>query len=148
MEKNKGQVNLPFVLLVGGIIVEVALAGIFTAYFLSTSTLGERLASEAESAARSGIEDAMEKIIVNKEFVSTPIEGGIRTSAYSLSVNGNNDVTVEVTNENVAEATAYTYTIESEAQSGNREKKFRAVLIVDKITGKSTLQSREEISVQ
>ena len=133
---QRGQVNLPFVLLVGGIIVEVALAGIFTAYFLSTSTLGERLASEAESVARSGIEDAMENIIVNKEF-------GAKT--YSLQIGGET-ATIVVTRD--IGASAYTYTIESDAQAGNRKKKFRAVLVVDKVTGKSTLQSREEISAQ
>ena len=66
--KERGQITLPFILLVGGIIVEIAIAGLFTAYFLSSANLGERLATRAASAAYSGIQDAMVKITRNKEF--------------------------------------------------------------------------------
>ncbi len=75
----KGTVTLPVVILMGGIITEIAIAGAFLAYFLSQSGFGLKLSAEAFAAAQSGIEDAKLKIIRNKDFTSSP-------NPYTLSV--------------------------------------------------------------
>ncbi|MEK7479563.1 MAG: hypothetical protein AAB634_03470 [Patescibacteria group bacterium] len=136
--KERGQITLPFILLVGGIIVEIAIAGLFTAYFLSSANLGERLATRAASAAYSGIQDAMVKITRNKEFGN---------QMYSLEIE-NDSATITVSKADDAGGGAYLYTIESLARAGSREKKFVANLVVNKISGKTALQSLEEVPIR
>ena len=132
--KDRGQVTLPFILLVGGIIIEIALAGVFAAYFLSTGSLGEKLAARASAAAHSGMEDAIGKITQNKELGNT---------SYTLDI-GNEKADLAISKGDTA-ADSYRYTVESLGIAGNRRKKLRATIVVGKITGKVSLQSLEEV---
>ena len=137
MKSGAGQITLPFILLVGGIIVEIALAGVFTAYFLSAANLGEKLSARASSAAYSGIQDAMIKITRDKEY---------GTRSYILAVKEDNaEVSVVKTED---PGGAYVYAIESLARAGSRQKKFVATLVVNSVSGKTTLQSVEEVPVR
>ena len=65
---SNGQATLSFILLAGGIILEIAIAGSFITYFLSASGLSERLSARAYVAAEAGIRDAQIKITRNKDF--------------------------------------------------------------------------------
>ena len=65
-----GQIALPFILLVGGLIVEIVIAGLLVSFFVSASALGERLSVRALAAANAGIDDAIVRISSNKEFIS------------------------------------------------------------------------------
>lgn len=134
-EKNGGQVTLPFILLVGGIIVEIALAGVFTAYFLSTGNLGEKLAARASAAAHSGMEDAIGKITQNKE---------LGNMSYTMDI-GSEKAELEISKVEDAATGSYTYTIESRGIAGNRRKKLQGKIVVEKVTGKVSLQSIEEM---
>ncbi|MDP2704731.1 MAG: hypothetical protein Q8P01_06055 [bacterium] len=135
IQRSAGQVTLPFILLVGGIIIEIALAGVFASYFLSTGNLGEKLAARASAAAHSGMEDAIGKITQNKE---------LGNASYTLDI-GNEKAELEISKVEDAATGSYTYTIESRGIAGNRRKKLRGKIVVEKVTGKVALQSLEEV---
>ncbi|HVN67591.1 MAG TPA: hypothetical protein VMT55_04395, partial [Candidatus Sulfotelmatobacter sp.] len=86
---RRGQATLSFILLISGIIIEIAIAGSFITYFLSTSGLGDRLAERAITAAQAGIRDAQIQIARNKDFSKNA------TSTYVLSI-GSDSATVQV----------------------------------------------------
>lgn len=135
--RSTGQITLPFILLVGGIIVEIALAGVFTTYFLSASNLGMKLTARAASAAYSGIQDAMIKITRDKEYGTRNYVLEVKDDVANVSVSKIEDP-----------GGAYIYTIESVARAGSRQKKLVATLVVSSISGKTTLQSIEEVPVR
>lgn len=114
--------------------MEIALTGVFTAYFLSTSNLGERLSARAASAAYSGVQDAMVKITRDKEY-------GNRS--YVLEVE-EDKVTLNILKTEDPEG-AYIYIVESLGEAGSRQKKLVATLIVNNISGKTALQSVLEV---
>lgn len=134
-----GQIALPFILLVSGIIVEITIAGSFVAYFLSSSGLGERLLVRAEAAAQSGIRDAMVRIAQNKEYAS----GG---ASYSLTV-GSDTATITVSRV-TSDPTVYVYTVTSLGVAGSRQKKFVATAYVHKITGAMQTQSVVDTAIE
>ncbi|MEK9194541.1 MAG: hypothetical protein AAB884_01895 [Patescibacteria group bacterium] len=140
MKTSSGQIALPFILLVSGIIIEIAIAGSFVAYFLINSGLGERLALRAEAAAHAGLEDAIIRISQDKGYADLG-------ENYSLDVNGDN-VLISVSRVFNSGANIYVYTIISVATAGSREKKFVAVIAVNDLTGEIQPQSFTESSVQ
>lgn len=139
-----GQMTLPFILLVSGIIVEIAIAGSFVAYFLSTSGYGERLATRANAVASSGIRDALVRISQNKEFTSVSC---VDPYAYSFQV-GQDSVTVNVCRTTDFESTKYTYTVDSFGYAGTRQKRLSARILVDKVTGHVQLESISEQAIE
>jgi uncharacterized protein (UPF0333 family) len=138
--KNKnGQIALPFVLLVGGIIIEIVLAGSFMSFFVNTDALGNRLSVRALSAANTGVYDAIMKISRNKSFGATEI-------SYEIVI-GDDTVNVVVSRTEDEIKDIYLYNVESLASARNRQKKVVAVIVVDKNTGKINLQSINEDEV-
>lgn len=83
--KRNGIVSLPTILMVSGIIAEIALTGVILAFLFSSSGLGGRLATESLAAARAGIEDGIYRVITNNY-----------TNYYTITVGENNRL-VEVT---------------------------------------------------
>lgn len=134
--------TLPFILLIGGIIVEIAIAGSFVAYFLSTSGYGERLSIRATAASNSGIRDAIVRIAQNKEFTEQPCSDPY---VYSFPV-GEDSVTVSVCR--ASESSKYVYTIESIGYAESRQKKLVARIPVDKITGYAQIESVLEEAIE
>ena len=131
-----GQIALPFILLISGVIIEITIAGSFITYFLGTAGLGERLSLRASAAAQSGIRDAMIKITRDKEF-------GSSAQNYSLTV-GNDETLISVTRTVDNALNIYIYTINSTATAGSRQKKLVAVLVVNQTTGYVQFQSLSE----
>ncbi len=138
MSLKKGQIALPFVLLVSGIIIEIVVAGSLTSYFASGSGFGERLQVRASEAAYSGINDALMQISKNKDF-------GSSNPSYGLSV-GSDSATV--TFSSVLANGYYTYNITSLGIAGTRQDKVVAKVVVDYVTGSLELESLNEIAVQ
>lgn len=140
IKNSKGQIALPFVLLVGGIIVEIVIAGSIVSFFVNASSLGERLSIRALSVANTGVYDAVQKISTNKEF-------GAGGKTYTIDIDGSTaTVTVSRTEDNTNNV--YNYSIESEAQVRNRQRKMDARLVVDQTTGQVNLRSIEEVPIQ
>jgi uncharacterized protein (UPF0333 family) len=136
---HSAQIALPFILLISGIIIEIAIAGSFVAYFLSVAGLGERLVFRAEAAARVGLADALAKISANKEYAQTPV-------SYTLDVDGDS-VAITVTRTVNDTAKIYVYSISAQGTAGTRQKKFVATAVVSQITGELQLQSVVETTV-
>ena len=132
-----GQAALPVILLISGVIIEIAIAGSFISYFLSTGGLGSRLAQRAEAAAMSGIRDGLIKITRNKELGSV--------SSYPVTL-GSDSVYVEISLN--PQSQFYLYTITATANASTRQKKIEATLTVNRITGQVQLQSIVEKPVQ
>jgi hypothetical protein len=133
-----GQITLPIILLIGGILVTIAVSGVFISQFFSSGGLGERLSERAEASAQAGIRDAILKISRDKDFF-------LGFSSYSLSV-GNDTVQISV-DRMVPNSSFYNYDIIAEGTAFNRKKKIVAVIIANQITGEVRIQSISEESV-
>ncbi|MFB6212849.1 MAG: hypothetical protein ABEI53_03495 [Candidatus Magasanikbacteria bacterium] len=136
---KSGQIALPFVLLIGGIIVEIVIAGSLISFFVSGQALGQKLSLRALSAAKTGVYDAMTKISFNKEFGA-----GGKTYTISNAGIGGDTVTVDVSRNVDNSTNSYIYTIKATATARSRERKFVAKVIVDQTTGKVSLSSIKE----
>lgn len=84
--RQQGVAVLPVVLLVGGVIVEIGIAGAFIAFYVAQAGFGTRLSNEALGAARSGIEDGIMKVVRDKDYSSatTTVTFGMRTADVSI----------------------------------------------------------------
>lgn len=143
--EKKGAVTLPVVLLIGGLIMEMAIAGAFLAYFLGQSGFGTKLSAEAFAAAQSGIEDAKLKIVRDKNFT-------VSSNSYDLTVgNRSAEVTVCKNFRTVSSAcdTAMSgkYEITSLGSALTKRRQLRAIFYVDDLTGEVKLESLEEIAL-
>jgi len=135
----RGQATLSFVLLVGGIILEIAIAGSLVAFFSSGSGLGERLSARAFNAAQAGIRDAELMIVRNKDL----------TVPYSYSfLVGADTANVTVVRTDDFPNNAYIYTITSLGIAGSRQKKFETVISVDQTSGIAQVRTQQEKTVQ
>ncbi len=138
--RHAGQATLSFILLVSGVILEVAIAGSFVAYFFSASGYGERVSARALAAARAGVEDAQIQIARNKEY------GGGNTVSYSFSV-GDDVAEVTVSRTTDSGANTYVYTITAVGTAFTRERRLVATMAVNRTTGVARLQGLSEQSV-
>lgn len=135
IQERGGQATLSFILLVSGLVLEIAIAGTFVTYFFSASALGERLSARAFSVANSGVRDAQMRITRSKDFTgSFTLQLGSDSSSVSVAraILGSN----------------YVYTITSVGTAGTRQRKFVATITADQVSGAVTQQSVVEQSVQ
>lgn len=142
---HRGQMTLPFILLISGIIVEIAIAGAFVTYFLSTSGYGERLAVRAETAARSGINDVFARIMQNKDF---SFSSCVTPYTYTIATGGGDTAQISLCRTTDATTNKYTFSITSIGVAASHQKKFIATLLVDQTTGQVELQSLTEQPVE
>ncbi len=134
-----GQIALPFILVVSGIIMEITIASTIVAYFLSSSGLSERLSVRAALAARTGVNDALIRIVRDKEY-------GASTQNYSFNVD--RDVaTIAVSRIVNVPANIYVYSIVSVGAAGARQRKMIGTLSVDQVTGRTRFESLVEVPV-
>jgi hypothetical protein len=137
---SAGQATLSFILLVSGVVLEVAIAGSFVAYFMNAAGFGERLAARALAAARAGVDDAMLQVVRNKELVTAG------TSAYAFSMGGDT-ASVLISRTSDSGAGTYIYSVASTGVAGSRERKLVARIVVNQTNGLAELQSVAEQSV-
>lgn len=136
VRKARGIAVLPVMLLIGAIIVEIAIVGGILAFYASTSNLAIRTSQEALFTARSGVEDALIKVVRDKDFIpsSNPyplsINSGVATTTASISIT----------------SPAAQRTIIATSTVFRRTKTVRAVVNVDSSTGKVDVVSFEEIT--
>ncbi|PIR05235.1 MAG: hypothetical protein COV57_00115 [Candidatus Liptonbacteria bacterium CG11_big_fil_rev_8_21_14_0_20_35_14] len=130
---RRAAATLPVVLILGGIILEITAVSSFVAFSVNRSGLGERAQIEALSAAKSGAEDAIRRLIRNKDFSDA---GG-----YILTV-GNETVNVVVTKD-VPEVGKTR--IEATSTVFLRQRVIRADVSVDATTGQVNVVSFQEV---
>ncbi len=124
-----GIVALPTILVIGGIIVEIGLAGVLIAYLVSQSGFGVKLSSEAMAAARAGINDAIIKSVRNYDSsASTTITVGNYAAETSVIRNPSTDK----------------YTVYSIGTALNKKRKLKAILNVNDITREIKIESITE----
>lgn len=133
-EGKRGIAALPSVLIIGGIIVQIAVVGAFLSYLFASAGYGTRLASEALNAARAGAQDAMMRVARDKTFSS---------DGYTVTTNGR-DATVVVTRDSPV---AGQDTILSTATALTRQKKIEIILEVDATTGQLEVLSFGEVAI-
>lgn len=131
----RGIAALPAVIIFGGIIIEVALASAFLAFTLNNTSLGVRLSAEAFAAAKSGVEDAMLRILRDKNY-SDP-------TGYSISL-GRATVDVVV---NADTPDADKTTITSTGTAFRRKRQIQAIVSIDAVSGIVKVISLKEISL-
>lgn len=88
--RQKGVASLPAIILFGGLLVEIGIAGALLVFYLNSSLYGTRLANEALVIAQAGVDDAMLRIVRDKTCpnASCPEE-------YTITAgNGSADVTI------------------------------------------------------
>jgi len=132
---KKGAATLSVILLLAGVMMELAIAGVIIAMLVSNTVFSSRVSSEALAAARAGAQDAAVKIARYKDCNATYCGGtvpytitvGSATAEVSLTDNGDNTLTV------TSIGTVFT-----------RKKKMEALVGVDPISGKINIISLEE----
>src|SRR3989338_5112355 len=128
----RGIPALPTILIISGIVAEIAITGVLISYLLSSSGFGARLSAEAWAAARAGVNDAVIKVARDKNFTT----GG---GDYTISV-GNNTATIVVD-----EPSSGKKRIRSTGAAKIFSKKIEAIYSIDTTTGKLIMESYGEI---
>ena len=133
IRESRGIAVLPVMILIGAIIVEIAIVGGILAFYGSTSNLTIRASQEALFTARSGVEDALIRIVRNKDFVPS-------SNPYSISKNsGAATTTVSVWISDVPTPPATQRTILATSTVMNRTKTVRAIVNINRVSGKVDL---------
>lgn len=140
MMQRSGQATLSFIVLVGGIILQVAIAGSLVTYFFNASKFNERLELRSLSAAQAGIRDAQVRIARDSTYASTG------SDSYSFGV-GNDTVDVSVSRTPDSSTNTYTYTVTSIGNASGRQKQLIAVMITNQVTGLVEFKSLSEQSL-
>ncbi len=135
LKTEKGIIALPAVLLIGGIIAEIGVVGLVVSYFLIQSSFGIKSSIETSVAAQAGIQDALIKIIRDKDFTSAP---------YNLSA-GNWLTEVTVCRDTCVGSGKYEIT--SLGKVKNKQSKFRAIIEVNAANSEVNVESLEEIAI-
>jgi hypothetical protein len=82
---RRGIASLPLILLLGAIIIEVSIASVFFLSYLNSSVYGTRMANEALIAAQSGVNDAVLRIILNKNCGDDILCAPLRPDFYTIT---------------------------------------------------------------
>lgn len=131
--KQKGFSLLPTVLVTSIIIAEVGIALTFVMYMANSASYSSRLLQEAYSCAKSGVGDALLRLIRNKDFYS--VDG------YNFSI-GRCVAIIKVEKDTPFENSSL---ITVNASVFNRQKKLQAIVSIDPDTAEVTLVSLQEI---
>ncbi len=137
IRSNKGIISLTTVLIVSTVIVETALVGLSIAYLAGEEGFGLKESRHAIATARSGINDAILRIIDNKDYLS---------NSYTLSVDSY-EADVTITRSSIDTRYAR-YDIASVGKTFGKRIKISGVLTVDEYSGEVTIQSFQETGIE
>jgi len=126
-----GQVALPTILFIGGIVLELSLIGIFVALLLTKSTRKAKLSSEVWAIAKAGMEDSLLKIAEDKNF----------SSSYTIQV-GKGVANIQIIKDS---DNSSIYKIISSGKVFNLSRTLQALVTINQESGKINLKSVEEI---
>ncbi len=132
----RGAAALSTILLIGGIIVETAAAGLLASYLVSQEGLGLKLSNDATLISRAGVDDALLSIMRNGEDASA--------RNYQITIGTwNTQVAVEKA---VLLTDDTQFTITSIATVLNKKSATQAIIIVDNISGLAQIESIDDIA--
>ena len=148
-KRNRGAAALITIVLVGSVIMDIAIVGLFVIFFLSQSTFGAQASAEALSASRAGIQDAMIKIVRGTGSVSYILPVCTRTAQVAIC-NGFAASTTAPGGCGSAQlptfGNTYKYALLSLGSAGTKLRELDAVLSVDQTTGQVQVESIEEVA--
>lgn len=143
--KQKGAAALVTMILIGSVVAEIGIVGLFIVYLMGQSSFGARASSEAYLGAQAGIDDALMKILRNKDidyassgspYNLTVYKTSVKVSIYKDAIN------------NIPGPPTFALGKDELYATGsllNKNKELKAVLNVDPITGQVQIESIEEI---
>lgn len=140
---KKGFIALPLIILISGIVLEVALSLALISYYLVQISFGGKSSNEALSAAQTGIDDAVIRIVRNNGF----------SSSYTLSIDNIKKTDVVVCKESkttVANCDTQNLGKDEVTSTGkffNRNRRLRAFVNVDNEKGEISVESVTEIPI-
>lgn len=79
--QRKGVASLATTLILGGVILEIAVAGAVLVMILTSGSYGERLTAQAFDAAKSGLDDALLSIVRTQSFTDATYNYGSNADA-------------------------------------------------------------------
>jgi uncharacterized protein (UPF0333 family) len=132
IQSNQGIISLSMILLLGAIIIESSLLGLFLVRTLNTTNARVRYSEQAFFSARSGIADGIIQVIE-----------GIDTNSYTISV-GTTEVDVVICSV-ACTGDADRRSITAEGAYIIWKRKLEAIIAVDSITRLTTVESIKEI---
>lgn len=135
---KNGVAALPTMIVIGGVIVEIAVAGAFLAFVFIRSGLAARLNVEATTVARAGVQDALLRLTRDKSFSSTGYSLSVGSYSTTVTVTKNNNCTIDSTGRTC---------ITSLGSALTRQKKFQAITTVDGTTGEVRVISLFEVAI-
>lgn len=141
-----GIVSLGAIILLGGIIVEIALAIAIIVYVLNQGSLGARISAEALAASHSGIEDGLLRVMRNDFSTS----GGIYT--YPLPFVSSPIAIVDICDGGAVGTNCSTLSpdkkqITSTGLILNRKRRLVAVVELDPVTRLMKIESVREVAL-
>ena len=130
-DARRGAVALSVILLVSFLVLEITVIGLLTAYFSSEQGVNQQLSLQAYAAARSGVSDAMLRLIRDPLFTSA--------TPYGISID-NASATVTVSQVGSPD----TVSIVSIGQRHSRQTELTATATVDPLSGAVFFQSMSQ----
>ncbi|MBN2197715.1 hypothetical protein JW698_00745 [Candidatus Wolfebacteria bacterium] len=135
---DPGAITLLSLLLIGSLIAEIGVVGAFVSYFLGQSGFGIKVSEEALAAAYAGVQDALIRIIRDKNFNPNP-------NPYILIID-NSSAQITICKDICAGAN--TFQIDSLGASFNKRRQVRTIIQVSPVSGEINMESQEEIVIE
>lgn len=135
---RNGVVALATVLLLGAVLSEIALAGIFVVYVSNNAGFGLRSSAAALAAAQSGIDDALLRLVRDKDYSS---------ASYPLSIASGSSADVAVVPSSLCGSSVNpkTVTITSVGNVGLQRRRLQGIVSVHCGIGEVRMVSLQEI---
>ncbi len=124
-------------LLIGGIVIEIAAAIAFLTYYFNTINLASRLGAEALETARAGVDDAIIRVVRDKGCPNASCP-----ASYQVTTSTGRVADVDICRDACVGGRTQ---ILSAAAVLNRRRTVEALLIVDPLTGQVTIDVIREI---
>ena len=134
--RQRGVSTLPTMLLLGGIIIEIAIASAFLTYYFNMTNFAARLSAEALAAARAGADDALIQLVRNRNFTPDP-------NPYEVTVAGGRTALVTICSEACYGVAGKTRVV-SVATALNKKSKVEVIVTIT-LEGKVTVDSLKEV---
>jgi len=142
---KSGFASLPAILLLGGVIIEVSIASALLVFHLNNSVYGSRLSNEAFVIAKSGLEDAVMRILLNKDC---PDATCAPSGEYSLNIGGGVADVLICKNicDDIPEVSIGQHGVISTGKVLTRRQRLISVIDVDEETGLISINSLKELA--
>ena len=134
---RSGVSSLPLILILSSLIITMALGATLLVFLVNNANLGERASAEALSTARSGIDDGILRVMRNKNCPDAACP-----ASYEVILD-NRTAVVTICKDSCDGAGKHT--IISISQVLTNQKKIKAILEADPITGEVFIESITDI---